>query len=64
MALDQALKETTLPEEAPPRPAGVPAFAWRAQPAVLARGALVALPLLGWQSRNAPFDAVQTAWRA
>ena len=58
MALEQALKETVLPEEASACPADVPAFAWRAQPAVLADDALVALPLSGWRATSAPFDTV------
>ena len=37
------------------RPADVPSPAWRAQPAVLAAGRLVALPLAGRQVRDAPF---------
>ena len=59
MALAQVPDDTVLPEEAPGRPADVPIFAWRAQPAVLADDAPVALPLMGWRKPDAPFDAVE-----
>ena len=62
MALAQVLKTTVPPKDAPSRPPRAPAFAWRAQPAVLADDALIALPLTGWQAADAPFAAVRATW--
>ncbi len=68
MMLARALKHAPENEkDLPTRPAHVPAFAWRAQPA-LVRGAettgertpspvfIAALPAIGWHSPDAPFD--------
>ena len=68
MMLGQALDAAGRKERAslPSRPAEVPAFAWRAQPALVRTAeedvgpkdspSIAALPALGWKHEKAPFD--------
>ncbi len=54
-------KADTMPANMPKRPKHVPAFVWRAQPAIVREGQLLALPSSGWRAADAPFTDVRIA---